>query len=190
MVAYNMCQWRTFVHLCKTAPKSDIIVLVVTFVLTIVFDLVVAIEIGMVLACILFMKRMSEESRVHGWKYYDPEDDPDGPELKNIPKHVRVYEISGPMFFGDAEQIAEISFKDFTRALVIRMRGVPAIDATAMHSFEQLYDKCKRNGVQLVFSHVNEQPMSTMEKGGFVDMVGRENFKPHIDEALKRAAEL
>lgn len=190
MVAYNMCQWRTFVHLCKTAPKSDIIVLVVTFVLTIVFDLVVAIEVGMVLACLLFMKRMSEESRIRGWKYYDPEDDPDGPELKDIPKHVRVYEISGPMFFGDAEQIAAISFKDFTRALVIRMRGVPAIDATAMHSFEQLYDRCKKHNVQLVFSHVNEQPMNTMEKDGFVDLVGRENFQPHINDALKRAAEI
>ena len=190
MVAYNMCQYKTFIHLLKTAPKSDIIVLVVTFVLTIVFDLVVAIEIGMLAACVLFMKRMSEESRVRGWKYYDPEDDPDGPELKDIPKHVRVYEISGPMFFGDAEQIAEISFKDFTRALVIRMRGVPAIDATAMHSLELLYDRCKKNNVQLVFSHVNEQPFNTMEKDGFVDLVGRENFKPHINDALKRAAEI
>ena len=190
MVAYNMCQWRTFVHLCKTAPKSDVIVLVITFVLTIVFDLVVAIEIGMILACLLFMKRMSEESGITGWKYYDPDEDPDGPELKDIPKHVRVYEISGPMFFGDADRIAEIGFKDFTRALVIRMRGVPAIDATAMHSFEQLYERCKANGVQLVFSHVNEQPMATMEKDGFVDLVGRENFRPHIDEALKRAAEI
>ena len=190
MVAYNMCQYKTFVHLCKTAPKSDIIVLVATFVLTVVFDLVVAIEIGMVAACVLFMKRMSEESRVRGWKYYDPEDDPDGVGLKDIPKHVRVYEISGPMFFGDAEQIAEISFKDFTRALVIRMRGVPAIDATAMHSLEQLYERCKKNNVQLVFSHVNEQPMNTMEKDGFVDLVGRENFQPHIDDALKRAAEI
>ena len=190
MVAYNMCQYKTFIHLLKTAPKSDIIVLVTTFVLTIVFDLVVAIEVGMIAACVLFMKRMSEESRVRGWKYYDPEDDPDGPGLKDIPKHVRVYEISGPMFFGDAEQIAEISFKDFTRALVIRMRGVPAIDATAMHSLEQLYERCKKNNVQLVFSHVNEQPMNTMEKDGFVDLVGRENFQPHINDALKRAAEI
>ncbi len=190
MVAYNMCQYKTFIHLLKTAPKSDIIVLVTTFVLTVVFDLVVAIEVGMVLACLLFMKRMSEESRVRGWKYFDPEDDPDGIGLKDIPKHVRVYEIAGPMFFGDAEQIAAIGFKDFTRALVIRMRGVPAIDATAMHSFEQLYEKCKKNNVQLVFSHVNEQPMKTMEKDGFVELVGRENFLPHIDEALKRAAEI
>ena len=190
MVAYNMCQYKTFTHLCKTAPKSDILVLVLTFVLTIVFDLVVAIEIGMVTACVLFMKRMSEESRVKGWKYYDPEDDPDGSDLKDIPKHVRVYEISGPMFFGDAEQIAEIGFKDFTRVLVIRMRGVPAIDATAMHSFEQLYEKCQRHNVTMVFSHVNEQPFNTMEKDGFVDLVGRDNFRPHIDDALKRAAEI
>ena len=190
MVAYNMCQWRTFVHLVKTAPKSDILVLVTSFVLTVVFDLVVAIEIGMIAACLLFMKRMSEESRVKGWKYYDPEDDPDGSDLKDIPKHVRVYEISGPMFFGDADMIAQISFKDFTRVMVIRMRGVPAIDATAMHSFEQLYEKCKKNNVQLVFSHVNEQPMNTMEKDGFVDLVGREFFLPHIDDALKKAAEI
>ena len=190
MVAYNMCQWRTFVHLVKTAPKSDIIVLVLTFVLTIAFDLVVAIEIGMIIACLLFMKRMSEESGIRGWKYYDPDDDPDGPDLKDIPKTVRVYEISGPMFFGDADLIAQIGFKDFTRALVIRMRGVPAIDATAMHSFEQLYERCRQNGVQLVFSHVNEQPFGTMEKDGFVDLVGRENFLPHIDDALKRAAEI
>ncbi len=190
MVAYNMCQWRTFVHLVKTAPKSDITVLVLTFVLTIAFDLVVAIEVGMILACLLFMKRMSDESRIRGWKYYDPEDDPDGSELREIPKHVRVYEISGPMFFGDADQIAEIGLKDFTRALVIRMRGVPAIDATAMHSFEQLYEKCKKNNVQLVFSHVNEQPMNTMQKDGFVDLVGAENFCPHIEDALKRASQL
>ena len=189
-VAYNMSGWRGFVKQCKFAPKSDIIILVTTFALTVIFDLVVAIEVGIVLAAVLFMKRMSEESGIRGWKYYDPDDDPDGPELKEIPKHVRVYEISGPMFFGDADLIADISIKDFTRALVIRMRGVPAIDATAMHSFEQLYEKCKNNGVQLVFSHVNEQPLSTMEKDGFVELVGRENFLPHIDEALKRAAEI
>ncbi len=189
-VAYNMCQAKNFIHLCKTAPKSDIIVLVVTFVLTIVFDLVVAIEVGMIIACVLFMKRMSEESRINGWKYYDPEDHPDGSDLKEIPQHVRVYEISGPMFFGDADQLAEISFKEFTKCLVIRMRGVPAIDATAMHSLEQLYEKCSKNNVQLVFSHVNEQPYRTMEKANFIEKVGAKNFLPHIDEALKRASEI
>ncbi len=190
MVAYNMCQWRPFVHLCKTAPKSDIIVLTLTFILTIVFDLVVAIEIGMICACILFMKRMSEESGIKGWKYYDPEEDPDGIDLKEVPKHVRVYEITGPMFFGDADQLAGIHFKDFTRVIIIRMRGVPALDATAMHSMEQLYEKCAKQNVKLVFSHVNEQPYHTMEKSGFVELVGKDNFRPHIDDAIDWASKL
>lgn len=190
MVAYNMCGWRTFVELCKKAPKSDILVLLVTFVLTVVFDLVVAIEVGMIIACVLFMKRMSEEAEIKGWKYFDDENDPDAIELRTVPQSVRVYEISGPMFFGAADRIAEITLKDFTKCLVIRMRGVPAVDATAMHSLELLYEKCKKNEVQLVFSHVNEQPFHTMEKAGFVDKIGRDNFCKHIDDALERASQI
>ncbi len=190
IVAYNMCGWKTFVHLCKTAPKSDIIVLVVTFVLTVVFDLVVAIGVGMVMACVLLMKRMADESSVKGWEYIDPDNDPDSIELKKVPKNVRVYEINGPMFFGAADRITDITLKEFTKVLVIRMRAVPALDATAMHSLEQLYDKCDKNGVKMVFSHVNEQPMKTMQKDGFVKRVGEENFCPHIDDALKRAEEI
>lgn len=190
MVAYNMCQWRTFVHLCKTAPKSDITVLIVTFILTVAFDLVVAIEIGMIIACVLFMKRMSDESVVSGWKYYDPEEDPDGIDLKEIPKHVRIYEISGPMFFGDADRLAGVHFKDFTKVIIFRMRGVPALDASAMHAMEQLYDRCKSAGIQMVFSHVNEQPMKTMTKSGFVEKIGKENFREHIDDAIEWASNM
>ena len=190
LVAYNMCGWKTFAHLCKTAPKSDVLVLVITFVLTVCFDLVVAIGIGMVAACILLMKRMADEAEVKGWKYYDPDDDPDSIELRKVPQFVRVYEISGPMFFGASDRIAEISLKDFTKVLVIRMRAVPALDATAMHSLELLYDKCKKKNVQMIFSHVNEQPLHTMEKDGFVEKVGSENFCAHIDDALKRAEEI
>lgn len=188
MVAYNMCQWRTFVHLVKTAPKSDIIVLVLTFALTFIFDLVVAIEIGMILACLLLLRRMSEESEVKSWKYIEDENDPDSIMLRKVPKHVRVYEISGPMFFGAADRIATISVKDFTRCLVIRMRAVNALDATAMHSLEELYDKLSKKHIAVVFSHVNEQPMHVMQKAGFVEKVGSENFCEHIDEALERAA--
>lgn len=190
MVAYNMCGWRTFVGLCKKAPKSDIIVLVATFLLTVIFDLVVAIEIGMIAAAVLFMKRMSDEADVHGWKYYDEDTDDEHIDLRDVPTEVRVYEINGPMFFGVADRIGDISLKDFTKCLVIRMRGVPAIDATAMHSLELLFDDCKKHGVTMVLSHVNEQPMSVMEKGGFVDLVGRDNFCPHIDAALERAEEI
>lgn len=192
MVAYNMCGWRTFVNLCKKAPRSDIAVLVVTFLLTIIFDLVVAIEIGMIGAAVLFMKRMSDEADIRGWKYddADTESDADHIELRTVPEAIRVYEINGPMFFGAADRIMDISLKDFTKCLVIRMRGVPALDATAMHSIEQLYEECKKHGVNMVFSHVNEQPRSVMEKAGFIELVGKENFLPHIDDALKRAEEL
>ena len=108
--------------------------------------------------------------------------------LRKVPKHVRVYEISGPMFFGAADRIATISVKDFTRCLVIRMRAVNALDATAMHSLEELYDKLSKKHIAVVFSHVNEQPMHVMQKAGFVEKVGSENFCAHIDEALERAA--
>ncbi|MCR5703166.1 MAG: STAS domain-containing protein [Eubacterium sp.] len=190
VVAYNMCQWRTFVLLCKAAPKSDILVLVATFGLTVVFDLVVAIEIGMVLAVLLFLKRMSDESQVKGWTYYDPEEDPDGMNLTPIPKQVRVFEISGPMFFGAAEQLASIDFKDFTKVIIIRMRGVPAIDATAMRSLRLCFERCQKKGITLVFSHVNEQPLHAMEKAGFIEKVGKENFQPHIDDAIAWATKL
>lgn len=190
MVAYNMCQWRPFVQLVKTAPKSDIIVLVLTFVLTVVFDLVVAIEVGMLLACILFLKRMSEQTEVQSWKYVDDEDeaaDPDNIALRKVPLHVRVYEINGPLFFGAASRIADITVKDYTKCLILRMRSVPALDVTAMRSLEQLYERCQSRGTTIIFSHVNEQPMKTMHKAGFVKLVGEENFCSHIDEALERA---
>lgn len=190
MVAYNMSEWKKFVHLCKTAPKSDIIVLVLTFVLTVIFDLVVAIEVGMVLAALLFMKRMSDVTEVEGWKYIDDENDPDSISLREVPKNTMVYEISGPLFFGAADKILSINLKDKANVLVLRMRSVTALDATAMHSLEELYTKCKKKGIRLVLSHVNEQPMRTMKKAGFDKMVGEENFCKHIDEALKRAEEL
>ena len=186
VVSYNMCQWRPFVHLVKTAPKSDIAVLIITFVLTVVFDLVIAIEVGFVLACLLFMKRMSDETGVVGWKYVE-EDTDDSEKLKVLPKEIRVYEITGPLFFGAADRVAQISVKEFTKCLIVRMRSVPAIDVTAMNALAELYEKCSKNGIKLVFSHVNGQPMRVMEKAGFVEKVGRENFCDHIDSAIKEA---
>ena len=190
MVAYNMCGWREFVYLVKTSPKSDIAVLLVTFILTVVFDLVIAIEVGIVFAAILFMKRMSDVTQVEGWKYIDNADDPEAIELKVVPKNTLVYEISGPMFFAAADKILKISVSDDTNCLIIRMRSVNAIDATAMHNLEQLLQKCKSRNVQLIFSHVNEQPMHVMQKAGFYDAVGSENFCAHINDAIKRAEDL
>ncbi len=189
-VAYNMSGWRTFVNLCKSSPKSDILVLVVTFALTVIFDLVVAIEVGIVLAAILFMKRMSDVTEVEGWKYVDDEDDPDSISLRTVPDKTLVYEISGPMFFAAAGKILNISLNEDTRVLVIRMRSVNAIDATAMHNLEQLQEACEKKGITIVLSHVNRQPMEVMKKSGFDKKIGADNFCAHIDDALKRAQDL
>ena len=186
-VAYNMCGWRTFVRLVKTAPKSDVLVLVLTFVLTVVFDLVVAIAVGIVLACVLFMKRMSDEATAESWKY---DDNVENDSFANIPKEIRVYEMNGPLFFGASDIIARITVKSYTKCLVLRMRSVSAIDATAMNALEALCDKCARNGVTVIFSHVNAQPMKAIKKAGLDKKIGEENFKPHITEALERAYEV
>lgn len=190
MVAYNMCGWRKFVHLCKTSPKSDILVLLVTFVLTVVFDLVVAIEVGILMAAILFMKRMSDVTGVSGWKAVDDEEDPDSMTLRTVPQNTLVYEISGPLFFGAADKILAITPNEKTSCLILRMRSVSAIDATAMHNLEEMETECEKKKIQLILSHVNEQPMHVMEKAGFVKRIGKENFCRHIDDALKRAEEM
>lgn len=188
-VAYNMCQWRPFVNIIKTSTKSDIIVLVATFLLTVIFDLVVAIEAGIIIACVLFMKRMSDETDVVGWKYVEQEYD-DTDKLLKLHKGVRVYEITGPLFFGVAGRIADISTKEFTKCLVIRMRSVSTIDATAMNALEALYRRCSARGITLVFSHVNKQPMQVMKRSGLYKRVGAENFCSHIDEALAHATRI
>ncbi len=216
MVAYNMCQWRTFARLAKTAPKSDIAVLVITFFLTVVFDLVVAIEVGMVLSCLLFMKRMSDEMGVRSWLHVEEVEEQKREEeeasrgakktmsveeaqlkaaaeeinpakLRQIPMELAVYELTGPLFFGAADRINQIEVNEVTRCLILRMRAVPAADSTAMNSMTALCERCKKNGVTLILSHVNEQPMHAMEKAGFVDLVGRENFCRNIEEALDHA---
>ena len=189
-VAYNMSGWRRFVKLIKSSPKSDIVVLLITFALTVIFDLVVAIEVGVVLAAVLFMKRMSEVTQVEGWKDFDPENDPDSIDLRELPKDTLVYEINGPMFFATAGKILQISPKEGTKALVLRMRSVSTIDATAMKNLEILFEDCKARGVQLIMSHVNEQPMKVIKKSGFDKLLGEENFASHIDDALARAQEI
>lgn len=190
MVAYNMSGWRKCVSLIKTAPKSDIIVLVITFILTVVFDLVVAIEVGLLFACLLFLKRMSEVTEVTGWKYVDDEEEEDSADLRTISKHIRVYEISGPLFFAAADKIMQITITEQDKCLILRMRSVNAIDATAMQSLETLYQECCKKGIVLILSHVNEQPMRIMQKAGFLDKVGAKNCCKHIDEALQRAESL
>lgn len=194
MVAYNMSGWRTFAHLIKTSPKSDNIVLIVTFVFTVVFDLVVAIGVGLALACVLFMKRMSEVTDVHGWVYLDEEnrtaDNADNLHFKNVPKGVQVFEITGPMFFAATEKFGNVLFDKSTKVLIIRMRSVPAIDATGIQAIEKIIARCKKNGTKVIFSHVNEQPMKIFMKSGIFEELGEEAFCANIDDALAESEEL
>ncbi|SCH29377.1 Putative sulfate transporter ychM [uncultured Clostridium sp.] len=191
MVAYNMSEWREFLDVVKTSPKSDTAVLLITFFLTVVFDLVMAIGVGLVLASLLFMKRMSDVSDIYGWKYeedYREGDDRERIDLKPVPKHVMVFEVDGPMFFGAADKIAQIPLDTKKQVLILRMRSVPAMDATALNSLKKLHARCRKAHITMILSHVNEQPMSVMEKSGFDLEIGRDNIAVSIDAALSRAA--
>ena len=191
IVAYNMCGWKNIRDMVKTAPKSDIAVLALTVVLTVVFDLVVAIGVGMVMAALLFMKRMADVTEAHAWVDVDDEDtDPDNILLKRIPANTRVFEINGPMFFAASDKFGYMLDDRDIDVLVIRMRNVPAIDASGVASLADIVKRCTKHEVSVVFSHVNEQPMHAMEKAGLVETVGTENFCEHIDTALMRAEKI
>ena len=145
----------------------------------------------MILAAFSFMKRMSEVTQVEGWKYIEDEDeDPDSISLRKVPEHTLVYEINGPVFFGAADKILEISLDHKDNCLILRMRSVGTIDATAMRSLETLLEECRKKHIPLILSHVNEQPMKIMEKAGFIERLGEENFCDHIDDALAHAQQL
>lgn len=187
-VAYNMCQWRQFVKIIKEDPKSDVIVLVTTFLLTVIFDLVVAIEIGLIAACILFMKRLSEESTIIRWKYIEEDNDEQKERLMKVEKHISVYEFLGPMFFAVASQIQIIKTKPYTKCIILRMRSVPSIDTDAIRQLDKLVERCRKKGITVVFSHVNEQPMRAIKKSGLYEKVGEENFCDNITSAMDRAS--
>lgn len=190
VVAYNMSEWREFVAIVKRAPKSDTLVLLVTFVLTVVFDLVVAIIVGIILATVLFMKRMSDVTDAYGWKEIDECTDKEHIRFKKVPENVMVFEITGPIFFGVSTKIADVIKSAKTDVLILRMRSVPAIDATGIHSFESILKLCQKQNKTLILSHVNEQPMKTLEKSGMISEIGKENICINIDAALKRAVDL
>lgn len=190
IVAYNMSSWRSCVELVKTSPKSDISVFAVTFVLTVVFDLVVAIGVGLLLAIVLFVKRMADVTEVSGWTYIDENDDVDHIGLKVVPKDTLVYEINGPMFFGVADQFMNVVFDNSNKVVILRMRSVPAMDISALNTLRKLNNKCKKEHVKLILSHVNEQPYKMMKKAGFVAEVGEDNFCDNIDIALLKASEI
>lgn len=190
VVAYNMSEWRHFADICRTAPKSDIAVLVLTFVLTVVFDLVVAIEIGLLLTAILFIKRMADVTFIRPWTRNDQISSTDNGRLKDIPAKTQVYEINGPMFFATSEIMSAIPVKSGIKVIVLRMRSIPSLDVSALRTIRAVYEHCRKKGITMIFSHVNDQPMSVMEKSGFKDEVGAEFFSPNIDAALELAEKI
>ena len=195
IVAYNMCGWREFVAMLK-APKSDVLVLVTTFGLTIIFDLVVAIEVGMVMAAMLFLNRMANVTDVRKWTEYDDSEDVntenDNINLTKLPDKTVVYEISGPLFFGATNKLLDIvaEAKKDNNVMILRMRSVPALDSTAFKTLENIYEQCEKSDIRLILSHVNEQPLSVIKKQGLYNKIGKDNFKPHIKEAIERAEEI
>ena len=184
VVAYNMSEWREFVGIVKKSPKSDTLVLLVTFVLTVVFDLVVAIIVGVILATVMFMKRMSDVTDAYGWKEIDENTDDANIKLKKVPENTLVFEITGPIFFGASTKIADVIKNGKKQVLVLRMRSVPAIDATGLHSLETIIKTCKKQGKTLILSHVNEQPLHSLEKAKLLEEV---LIAENIDAALEMA---
>jgi len=198
IVAYNMSEWREFKELFKS-PKSDVAVLLVTFFITVLIDLVKAIEIGMVLAAFLFMKRMADVSNVTV-KDMDASEEQDGDsdfdfaeESRKIqaPEGIRIYEINGPFFFGAADKFMEATgeLMSQTETLIIRMRNVPSMDATALHAFKRMMDTCKHKKISILISGINEQPMNVLQKSGAYEKIGEKHFFNKIEEAIQFASE-
>lgn len=195
IVAYNMSEWHAFRSLLKS-PKSDVAVLLTTFFLTVIFDLTIAIEIGMVLSVLLFMKRMAEVSNVSviTRELEDEEEkpDPNSIDKKQIPEGVEVFEINGPFFFGAATKFKEQLkiVENPPKILIIRMRNVPAIDATGLQILRELYDDSQKKGTHIILSGVHTQPLYAMTQAGIFDLYGEENIHGNIDDALDRAREI
>ena len=196
IVSYNMSGWRTFKGLLKN-PKSDVSVLLITFFLTVIFDLTIAIEWGLVLACVLFMRRVMETTEISVIKdEIDPNKESDlevHEEHLIIPEGVEVYEINGPYFFGIATKFEEMmaNMGERPKVRIIRMRKVPFIDSTGVHNLTNLCDMCKKDNIQVVLSGVNEKVQKVLEKTGFLyTLVGEQNICPNINIALERAKEI
>ena len=195
IVAYNMSEWRSFKSLLKS-PKSDVVVLLTTFFLTVVFDLTIAIEIGMVLAAILFMKRMAEVSNVsvitREIEDREEEPDPNAIDKKQIPEGVEVFEINGPFFFGAAKKFKDAmqGIEDPPKVRIIRMRDVPAVDATGLQTIKDFYHDAKKSKTHMILSGVHTQPLYAMTQAGLFDLYGEENIHGNIDDALDRAREI
>ncbi len=188
VVAYHMSEWRSFRNLLS-APRSDIVVLVVTFALTVFVDLTVAVQFGVVLAALLFMKRMSDVTSVAGVTDSVFDGEGEGLDTPVVPRGVQVYEINGPFFFGAADKLKDVmsEISDRPRVFILRMRNVPAIDATGMHALELFVRKCRSDGIEVIISELAAQPRHTLVRSPLFEMLGRDHFAPTLADAIERS---
>ena len=196
VVSYNMSGWRTIREMMHN-PKSDTFVLWLTFILTVIFDLTIAIEVGLMIACLLCMRRMAETTQVSVLTDDDkiePTADTDlaaNPNIESltIPENVEVYEINGPYFFGIANKFEDVmaQMHDRPKVRIIRMRKVPFIDSTGMHNLTTLITMSKKENIKIILSGVNDYVRGVLVKNGFEELVGKDNICPNINEALERA---
>ncbi len=192
VVAYHMSEWRSFKALLRS-PRSDVIVLLITFGLTVIIDLTVAIEVGMLLSVFLFMRRMAMVTNVdvvtNEFRDEDDSDDPNGIEKRAVPVGVEVYEVNGPFFFGAAYKFEEAMniIEKRPRVRIIRMRNVPAIDSTGLNTLKKVRADCAKHAIAFLISDIHTQPLMALDQSGLVDIIGAENIFGNIDDALNRA---
>jgi SulP family sulfate permease len=190
VVAYHMSEWRSFAGLLR-APKSDIVVLILTFALTVFVDLTVAVQVGIVVASLLFMKRMSDITNIEGITSELRDSEDPGEIRPPIPPGVEIYEVNGPFFFGAADKLKDVMMEIDRppKVLILRMRNVPAIDATGMHALEQMARKCRHQGTTLILTEIRHQPLRAVVRAGMLEEFGRRNLAKDLDVAFARAAE-
>ena len=188
IVSYNMSGIRNIINVIKRSPKSDTIILFVTLISAIALNLIYAIAFGLICACVLFLKRMDEVTEIKGWTYVDHTEGEENNYME-LPKDTLVFEITGPLFFGACDKLSYIVSNVDVNTIILRMRGVNAMDSSAIHSFDDVIATCKKHKINLIFSHVNEQPMEVMKKSGYMELWGEKNFCRNIDEALALARE-
>lgn len=200
LIAWNMSEFDHFIHMFRS-PKSDVLVMLSVFGITVIIDLTMAVQVGVVMAAILFMKRMSDVTEIGGVSLSDEDEmddmalqagDKDATSKKKIPPGTEVYEINGPFFFGVADRLKNVlsQIEKPPKVFILRMRHVPFMDATGANALDEFFNRCRRQGTALVLSGVQPQPRAVLENSGLANSFGRQNVTDHIDKALKRAEEL
>ena len=179
VIAFNMTDWKRFVHICKTAANAEIIILIVTFVLTVVFNLMIAIATGLILTAFLFLKEMADSANVRPWT---------GAGSKIIPEGSAIYELNGPMFFAATDKLLDIdSNESGISVIILRASNMTLLDIEAIRNLEKMVEQCKKNGVTVIVSHVKDQPLRAMQKVGLINKIGEEYFVDNVDEAIEIA---